>query len=142
MRLDNNGLGEGLYSCYSEDKIAITARFKALKEITRCLFHIIIQDEDNIVLYANSMDFGGNEFNLQKGHHRLKIEFSLPIKQGKYNVEFGLTSAGKMIDVWKTTTKLSILDTYDHHDHLVKGILNITTRFSCQEEPSLISSTQ
>lgn len=129
-----------LYSCYSRDKIAISTRFIALQELTRCVYHLLIWDEnDNNILHACSTDFGGSEFKITKGEYKFKMDLSLPIKKGKYKLELGLFSSEILVDRWETTTRISVLDSFDQHS--VQGLLTVKTHFNYQGVLSLMSTS-
>jgi hypothetical protein len=76
------------------------------------------------------MDFFGRQFTLEPGDHHLRIHLALPVSKGRYTVEVGLYG-DKWIDIWRTTTRLTVLDTFEGHARdSAAGILNIKTTFS------------
>lgn len=139
-KLEGHNLADS-YSFYSRDKIAINTQFRAVKELTRCIFHILIWDTSgNNILHACSTDFGGTEFNIPVGEYKFRMEFSLPVKQGKYNLELGLFSAENLVDRWETTTKISVLNKFEQHS--VQGLLTVKTNFNYQGIPSLVITSE
>jgi lipopolysaccharide transport system ATP-binding protein len=129
------------YSCYTGEQVVLCASFTAVTALESCTFHLLIKDEDdNTLLHAGSKDYGGSEFHLKKGNYRFRISFSLPLKYGKYKVEMGLLSRKTITDHWKTSTKLTILDSFEQYNYGIAGMLQLKTDFSYENTSSYINS--
>jgi lipopolysaccharide transport system ATP-binding protein len=138
--LEDSKIEDG-YSCNAGETVVLCAAFKAIAAIESCTFHLLIKDEDdNTLLHAGSKDYGGSEFNLKKGDCQFRITFALPLKHGKYKVELGLLSRKTIIDHWKTSTRLTVLDSFEQYNYGITGILQIKTDFSYENTSSFISS--
>lgn len=127
---------EDAHTAYSNERITVKFRFKALAEFRKCEFHILLRYNDgSILVHGSSMDFGGQHFTLQPGVFELSFQFQLPVSQGKYEIEGGLFSSGKWIDHWISSTRLVVLDTFEGHssEDPFRGILNIKTHFNLSE---------
>jgi lipopolysaccharide transport system ATP-binding protein len=139
----NNGLGYFLswniieqkssdqHSCHSGENITIQFCFKPLVELTDCEFHVVIRNHDGLALvHANSSDYTGTKFLLSTENTSLGLCCTLPLRQGNYDIEAGLFSEGKLIDEWKPSTKLKILNDADgKFNDTYAGQLNIKTKF-------------
>jgi lipopolysaccharide transport system ATP-binding protein len=138
-RLDGQS-SQHSHSCYARENVTLVCRFKSLAELRNCEFHIRISyDEASILIHVSSMDFSGRQFSLQPGLYDLSFSLSLPVRKGKYILEMGLLSAGKWIDIWATSTKITVLDTFEGHARdNNNGILNVKTSFSCRETSELV----
>lgn len=122
---------KGSHSCYTRENFTLTCRFKSLVEIPKSEFHLVIRyNDDEVLIYTGSMDFSGEPFTLHPGIYKFGLNMKLPVRQGNYKVELGLLSSGKIIDVWNTSTRLSVLDTYERHRESDVGILSVKTGFS------------
>ena len=139
-----NQQAENGHSCYARENITIRFRFQSNKTINASEFHLLLRnDEDSILLHANSMDFVGNQFTLKEGEYLLSFKFQLPLNSGKYQLEVGLLSEGRWIDTWRTSTALTILDTFDHHSSdAYPGALNIKTSFNLEQTWKTVESIQ
>ena len=119
------------HSCYTREDCCILFHFRALTRLTHCElnFRILLNDGASL-LYINSMDFFGRQFTLEPGDHHLRIYFALPVSKGSYAIEVGL-HGNRWIDIWRTTTRLTVLDTFEGHARdSASGILNLKTTFS------------
>jgi lipopolysaccharide transport system ATP-binding protein len=119
------------HSCYTREDCCIVFRFRALAPLSRCELNFrILQSDGSSLLYVNSMDFFGRQFTLEPGDHYFRIYLALPVSKGRYVVEVGLYG-DRWIDIWRTTTRLTVLDTFEGHARdSAAGILNIKTTFS------------
>jgi ABC-type polysaccharide/polyol phosphate transport system ATPase subunit len=119
------------HSCYTREECSLVFTFRALTRLTKCELNFrILQNDGTSLLYVNSMDFFGSQFALEAGDHQLRIYFALPVSKGRYVIEAGVY-ADKWIDIWHTTTRLTVLDTFEGHARdSAAGILNIKTTFS------------
>lgn len=153
-KLPENGMGHFLswklegqsaedpHSCYSREPFTMVFRFQAFTELLRSELQVMIRyDDDSVLLYAGSMNFSGKHFTLHPGTYDLRLNMELPVRQGKYEVEVGLLSAGKWIDTWRTSTKIKMLDTFEHHQHdQSAGVLNVRTGFALEKISGLVST--
>jgi lipopolysaccharide transport system ATP-binding protein len=147
-KLPENGLGyflswqlegqstEDLHSCYTREEFRLVFRFKALTDLPKSEFHVLIRyDDDSVLLHAASTAYAGEPFQMQAGIYELSLKMELPVKRGKYELEAGLLSAGKWIDTWKTSTRINVLDTFENVSalSLTGGLLNVKTAFSLEK---------
>jgi lipopolysaccharide transport system ATP-binding protein len=128
---------EDIHSCYTRESFVFTCRFKSLTELIKNEFHLMLRyDDGSILLHASSMDFSGKHFAMHPGIYNLQLHLALPVRKGKYDVEVGLVSAGKLIDSWRTSTKMIVLDTFEGHSREAStAILNVKTHFNLEELP-------
>jgi hypothetical protein len=115
-------------------------RFQSFTELVKSELHIMIRyEEESVLLYGGSMNFSGKQFTMHPGIYELRLNLHLPVRQGKYDLEAGLLSSGKWIDTWRTSTRLTVLDTFDHQLDPTVGILNIETSFAIKKLPEPVS---
>ena len=122
------------HSCYTRENFSFVLRYQSLVTLHNCELSFRISDESSsTLLFINSSDFSGKPFTIHPGIYRFRLNLNLPVNKGKYNLEMGLFS-GNWIDIWHTSTRLTVLDTFEgparERD---AGILNIKTSFSMEE---------
>jgi lipopolysaccharide transport system ATP-binding protein len=124
----------GQFSVYTRNRARLSASFTACAPIRNCEFHFLILDEDdNHVLHGNSKDFLGATFTVDQGSLLLSFEFHFPVRPGKYKVQLGFIGNGELLDHWRTTTTVQVLDTFDRYNTNLQGILNVKTDFRFQQ---------
>jgi len=129
------------HTCYTRENFRIVFGFRAFREILKCEFHILLRNnEGSILVHACSLDFGGKHFSLQAGEYNFSMSMQLPLSEGKYEIVGGLFSTGKWIDHWVSSTRLTVMDTFENYssDDPFKGILDIKTNFQLEEKMNTI----
>jgi len=120
------------HSCFTRENFTIVFLLRSREVLPNCELNLRISLEDSsTVLFANSKDFGGQTFTLHPGDYRLRFHLNLPVSKGRYNIEAGLFCQ-EWVDIWRSSTRLSVLDTFEGPDREREGILNIRTQFSLQ----------
>jgi hypothetical protein len=83
------------------------------------------------LLIAHASSRGNHpSFSVREGVYHFRFGFEFPIRDAKLDVEFVFLSFNKVIDSWQSTTKLTVLDTFDAH--VYNGMLNPDVRFSIE----------
>ena len=123
---------QDLHSCYSGETVAIVIGFKNRSELHKCEFYIrLTYGEGATLMLARSHERSVSNLSLEPGSYIFRFTTSLPVKIGKYDLEMALICEGKVIDEWKTSTKLKVLDNFEHlFQDQNSGILNVKTSFA------------
>ncbi len=134
-RLEGQG-SEDSHTCYTREDLRFAFYFKSLAELVKCEFQMAIRHHDGLILFhTSSLDFSGDYFTLCPGLYKLNLNVELPLSEGKYEIEAGFCMQGRWLDTWCSTTKLTVLDTFDAHssDNPFKGVLKLETKFSVED---------
>jgi lipopolysaccharide transport system ATP-binding protein len=119
------------HTCYSGEDFTIVFRFRARESIAKCDLNFKLMGQDGTaLLFVKSTDGLGGLFMVNPGEYEFRIGLNLPLAKGKYDLEIGLFASG-WVDVWRSTTRLSVLDTVEKNGTDGPGaILNLKTPFS------------
>jgi len=120
------------HTCYTREDFTMVFLVRCKTFLPHCELNLRISMEDSsAILFANSKDFSGQTFTLHPGDYHLRFHLNLPVSKGKYNIEVGLYSQ-EWIDIWRSSTRLTVLDTFESSHREREGILNVRTSFSLQ----------
>jgi len=118
------------HSCYTREDFTIVFHLRCKAALHSCELNLRISLEDSsTILFANSRDYSGQSFTLHPGEYQLRFHLHLPVSKGAYNIEVGLFCK-EWIDIWRSSTRLTVLDTFEGSAREREGILNIRTGFS------------
>jgi lipopolysaccharide transport system ATP-binding protein len=126
----------GPFTCYTGDHIEIDAHFISLVPLRGCEFHMLILDEDdNQLVHASSRDGDGKSFITAKGSYHLCVKLPFPVKQGKYKLEMSVLGENELIDYWRTTTMITVIDRFERNLSVIQvhALLNLQTSFSIKQ---------
>ena len=118
------------HSCYSGDTLDFVIDLTTVRSIEYCEIRMMIRYESLIILHTTSLDQGDGLFNLEPGKHRASFIIDFPIRDAQFDVEFTLVSAGTVVDIWLSSTKLTVLDSFK--SRINPGMLNIQSEFILQ----------
>jgi lipopolysaccharide transport system ATP-binding protein len=119
------------HSCYSRDTVAFVFGFKTIHPLVNCEARIMIKYESLIVFHGSSIDSTHSLFSIDEGYYEFRFKIDFPIRDAKFDVEVVLFSAGKMVDLWLSSTKFTVLDNYG--SRVNAGVLNNIASFSVRQ---------
>ena len=119
----------------SDEKLKICFEFTSKENLRNCELGFVIRNfEGKILLGCNSRDFGGDYFNIKNGTYIFNFELSLPVIDGKYEIDISLVSNNNIIDHWVSETNLIVKNKFDSVlDKKWRGELNLKTYFRYDE---------
>jgi lipopolysaccharide transport system ATP-binding protein len=126
------------HSCYSGQKVVFCFKLNANEYVRNSEVRFAVKYDEIVILHAGSLSNGGFVFSVDPGEHIFRFEFDFPVSTAKLDVEVFFISYSKIIDHWKSTTKLTVLD--DYKSNLLQGIINPFIAFSKESEKIKIVS--
>jgi lipopolysaccharide transport system ATP-binding protein len=120
------------HTCFSRDTCTFLFRFRALESLKNCEVRFMIKYGDLVIMHASSLANGGVNFSIAPGDYNFKFKMELPVRDARFEVEATFVTLGRIIDIWSSTTKLTVLDNYG--SHLNAGMINPDTQFFIDEE--------
>ncbi|MBC7904595.1 MAG: ABC transporter ATP-binding protein [Gemmatimonadaceae bacterium] len=124
--------GSDQHTSLPRKKTEFIFSFTNTQLLAHCELRFLLFNEAVMVLNASSMDNGGVNFSLLPGHHQFGFHADLPISHGQYGIELALISSGTVIDIWRPTTKLTILNNFEVQ--MDGALLNIPFKFYIQQK--------
>jgi lipopolysaccharide transport system ATP-binding protein len=128
----------GGHSCQSRDHCHFIFSFRVTQFSHNCEFRFVLTNDVMVILNASSLDNKGASFSIAPGNYHFHFRTQLPISHGTYNIEIAFISQGAIVDLWNSSTPLTVLDNYETHVH--GSLLNLPTEFS-MEEVSIVESS-
>jgi lipopolysaccharide transport system ATP-binding protein len=119
------------HTCYTGDTCIFSFGFRALENLKNCEVRLVIKHDDLLIVHASSMSNNGVNFSISPGDYRFKFKVMLPLKNAKFDVGVYFLSFEKEIDIWATSTKLTVLNNYQ--SKTFTGIINPDTKFFLEE---------
>ncbi|MBC7850751.1 MAG: ATP-binding cassette domain-containing protein [Chitinophagaceae bacterium] len=117
----------GDHSCYSGEQLNIVVGFKTSIPLADCEVRMMIKHEALVLLHCTSLDTLRSLFRIEGGEYRFQFSVDFPIRDAQFDVEFSMFSIGNMIDIWQSSTKLTVLDS--HISRVNPGVLNVVSEF-------------
>lgn len=131
---------ERQHICNSREYCTFIFSFRVAESLHNCEFRFVLGDGETAMVNASSLDHKGLKFSLAPGSYDFKISLQVPLTNGDYAIQAFLMSMEKLVDIWYSTTRLTVLDNYELHVN--DSILNIHTDFSFEQgnaETKLVS---
>jgi ABC-type polysaccharide/polyol phosphate transport system ATPase subunit len=120
------------HSCYSGDLCVFSFGFRAVENLTNCEVQFLIKQDDMLILNVSSLANNGVNFSIPPGEYRYTFKVRLPLKNAKFDLGVVFLSFSNMIDVWASSTKLTILNNFS--SHLTAGIIDPVTQFAIETQ--------
>ena len=122
--------GEERHSCYSGDDCVFSFGFRVVEEIANCEVQFVIKLDDLLILNISSLGNNGVNFSVRPGEYRFVFRLRLPLKPAKFDLGVVFLSFSRILDVWASSTKLTVLNNFS--SHLTPGVLDPATQFTLE----------
>jgi hypothetical protein len=121
----------GAHRTFSRSRVRFYCGFTANESLRNVEVRLIVRFQQLIIAHVTSKSAADN-LDLQKGVCAFEFSFDFPIRDAQFDVAFMLTSYGRLIDQWDSSTRLTVVDRYDS---LVEaGMLNPSVLFKVHNE--------
>ena len=122
---------ENPHTCYTGDSCIFSFGFTARENFANCEIRFAIKYEDILISHASSLAGRGSNFSISPGAYRFRFKMDFPVRDAKFDIEVTFVSMGKVLDVWKSTTRLTVLD--NSTSYVLAGVINPDFHFSVEQ---------
>lgn len=119
---------QGKHTCFSRDRCIFSFDFYAAEALRGCEIRMMIKYEALVIVHCTSADTTKSLITLSEpGKYRFTFDVDLPVRDAVFDIEGVLFSDGKMVDIWLSSTKLVVLDSFN--SRVNAGVINSVSQF-------------
>ncbi len=130
-KLDNKNVKNN-HATYSGDVCIFSFGFRALRNFRNCEVRFTIKYNEILILHASSLSNEENYFSIEPGYFNFKFKVGLPVRDAAFDIAAIFLSDENIIDIWNSSTKLTILDKLE--SKLFLGMVNPDIEFTMSNE--------
>lgn len=120
------------HTCNTGDTCTFSFGFRAHERFKSCEIRFIIKYDDILIMHISSLGNNGMLFSIEPGQYRFTFRLEFPVRDEKFDVEATFVSMGKVMDIWLSPTRLTVLDNFE--SRLIPGMVKPDARFAIEEQ--------
>lgn len=119
-----------LHTCTSGDRCIFIFSLIVTEPLHNCEFRFVLNDGQDPYINVSSLDYRRSRFSLFPGRYEATFSMQIPLAEGSYNIQGMLFCMDKLVDIWYSTTKLSVLNNYELQAN--DSLLNLQSDFKVE----------